>query len=164
MFDNLSTGTCEPRSATGLFAWSKGLALVTVILAGGCEDNGTGRPCELISDAGALTQTQGGYNTNAAECPSHICTKPVAQAGVSDLSTGPYCTVQCNSDSDCNGQTRDFSASSDTRCRQGFTCAIPFGEGPLACKKLCYCRDFFLPSVGPVTPTTCEDDTNTSSP
>jgi hypothetical protein len=77
---------------------------------------------------------QGAYATNATDCPSHLCIKPAVQPGVSnDLDTGPYCTVRCNSDSDCNGQTRDFTNPNDTRCMKGFTCAIPFGVGKLCC-------------------------------
>jgi hypothetical protein len=158
MFKNLSTETSEHRPAPG--RWASGLALVAVLLATGCEDKGIGRPCELPSDAGTLTPTQGGFSVLSPDCPSHICIKPAVQAGVAvdNFTTGAYCTAQCNSDSDCNGQTRDFSNAADTRCKQGFTCAIPFDKDKLCCTKLCLCRDFFPSSVGPLTPAGCASD------
>ena len=164
MFKNVSTATCEHRPANGLLAWAGVLALATVILAAGCEDKGLGRPCDIRTDAGALTATQAAFNTNATECPSHICTKPAVQAGVAvdKFDTGAYCTIQCNSNNDCNGQTRDFSNSYDTRCKQGYTCAMPFGEGKLCCAKLCLCRDFFPASVGPLTPPACQSGSDAS--
>ena len=164
MFENLNTGANEPRPAAGRLAWSSVLALAAVFLAAGCEDKGIGRPCDLRVDGGPPpTPAQGAYATIATDCPSHICIKPAVQAGVSnDLDTGAYCTVRCNSDSDCNGQTRDFSNPHDTRCKQGYTCASPFGAGNLCCAKLCYCRDFFPPSVGPLTPAACQSDSDAS--
>ena len=171
MFKNLSTGTHAPRPATGLLAWACVLGLTMAIIAAGCEDNGLGRACEIRTDAGALTATQAAFNTNAVECPSHICTKPAVQSGIAidKFDTGAYCTIQCNSDSDCNGQTRDFSNPLDTRCKQGFTCAIPFDAEKLSCMKLCYCRDFLGPTTCKqgniyVIPASCQSGSDASCP
>jgi hypothetical protein len=137
------------------------LAMAALFVGAACEDQAIGRACDLTVDAAGA---QGAYNSNATDCPSRLCIKPAVQPGVSqDLDTGAYCTIQCKSDGDCSGQTRDPSNPNDTRCRKGFTCAIPFGKddtgkGDLCCAKLCLCRDFFSASVGPATPDVCKSD------
>lgn len=162
MFHNASPGAREPRPTAKNLAWAGALALAMAILASGCEDKALGRPCDLRSDA-SVGAAQGAYNTNATDCPSHWCTKPAVQPGVSnDLNTGPYCTIACNSDNDCNGETRDFTNPNDRRCMNGFTCAIPFDSGKLCCQKLCLCRDFFSPSVGPAVPDVCQNNAGKS--
>jgi len=139
------------------------LVLVAAVLAAGCEDKALGRSCDLRAD-GSVSATQGAYAMQVADCPSGICAKPAVQPGVSttDFTTGPYCTARCNSDSDCDGQTRDFTNKNDKRCMKGYVCAIPFGEGKLCCQKLCLCRDFFSSSVGPATPAACQDNGGSS--
>ena len=160
MFHNASPKARELRPTAKRFAWSSVLVMAAAILSAGCEDKALGRPCDLTKDAGAA---QGAYAVPAMDCPSRICTKPAVQPGVSnDLDTGPYCTIKCSSDNDCNGQTRDFSNSNDKRCMKGYTCAIPFDQGSLCCQKLCLCRDFFSNSVGPATPTVCQNDAGAS--
>ncbi len=162
MLDSATTGAREPRPMADRLACSSLLALAAVLLAAGCEDNALGRPCDLRADA-SVSAAQGAYNMNAPDCPSHLCTKPAVQPGIStELTTGPYCTVRCSSDSDCAGQTRDFNNPNDTRCLKGFACAIPFGAGALCCAKLCLCRDFFVASVGPATPEACQSGSTTS--
>ena len=162
MFHN--TADRKPRPTAVRLGWSASLALAIVLGASGCEDKAIGRTCDITFDASPLSALQAGYSVQSRDCPSGICAKPAVQPGVSsDLNTGAYCTVRCNSDNDCNGQTRDFSNPNDTRCMKGFTCAIPFGadksgDGKLCCAKLCLCRDFFLPSVGPVIPDVCQAD------
>ncbi len=152
--------------------WQVGclVALATVWLGAGgaCEDKAIGRPCNVGTDA---STAQGAYNTNATDCPSHLCVKPAVQPGVSTgLETGPYCTVRCNSDTDCDGQLRDPSNPLDLRCRKGYACAPIFGasDNPgaqsLCCAKLCLCRDFFVSSVGPATPDACKPDSGVSCP
>jgi hypothetical protein len=159
MFHNASTGDRRPRQTAGRLAWSAPLALVIMLGASGCEDKAIGRTCDLTTDAGPLGALQAAYAVDSRDCPSGICTKPAVQPGVSnELTTGPYCTVRCNSDSDCDGQTRDFTNPNDRRCLKGFTCAIPFGEGPLCCAKLCLCKDFYSASVGPAVPDACQAD------
>jgi len=158
MFHNASTGARQLRPTQRTFAWSGVLVLAAAMVAVGCEDKGLGRPCDLQSDA-SVGPTQGAYAIPAAGCPSRICVKPAVQPGVSnDLNTGPYCSVTCVSDDDCNGQTRDFTNANDRRCMKGFTCAIPFDTGKLCCQKICLCRDFYSSSVGPATPLTCQND------
>jgi hypothetical protein len=132
------------------------LALVVLSAGTACEDKAIGRPCQLKDE---ITAAQGAYTVQASDCPSRICVKPNVQPGVStELDTVAYCTDQCNSDSDCNGQTRDSANKDDKRCRKGFTCAPIFGDkqGPLCCKKLCLCRDFYTASVGPAIPDACD--------
>jgi len=138
-----------------------GLLVFTALSAGAaCEDKAVGRPCDITQSVSAA---QGAYNSNATDCPSHLCVKPNVQPGVSNsLDTTAYCSVECSSDSDCNGQTRDPSNGNDTRCRKGFTCAPIFGKGPLCCAKLCLCRDFFSASVGPAVPDECKSDSDAS--
>ncbi len=132
------------------------IVLCATLVVAACEDKSLGRSCNLTFDAGP---TQGAYTVQASDCPSHICNRPAIQSGVSpsDVDTAPYCTVTCNSDSDCNGETRDSNNPSDKRCKSGFTCAIPYGQGKLCCQKLCLCRDFFVPGDSPVTPAACQN-------
>ena len=122
-----------------------------------CEDTGIGRPCDLlVADAG---QTQAVYNSQALECPSRICLKPARQEGVSDVTTGPYCSAECSKDSDCDGQKKDNAVAEDHRCVKGYACGVAFVVGPLCCKKLCLCKDFL--SSGPLrTPITCDPARN----
>jgi hypothetical protein len=130
--------------------------VVAAVLATGCEDKQLGRPCSDIPDASPL---QGAYTTMASDCPSRICNKPGVQPGVStDLDTGPYCTIPCATDDDCNGETRDVSNKLDTRCKRGYVCSMPFDVGELCCKKLCLCRDFVSASTGPLVPEICAND------
>ena len=117
-----------------------------------CEDNGIGRPCDLLADAG---QTQAIYNSQALECPSRICLKPVVEEGSSagGLQTGPYCSAECSKDSDCAGQKKDNADPNDHRCQSGYACGVAFVVGPLSCKNLCLCKDFISGTLR--TPATC---------
>ena len=162
------------RSALGRVFRKKNwrLALFPVLAAAAafsfaCEDKGIGRPCDLEASS---DPTQALYNAHASECPSHLCVKPALQAGVaSDLDTGPYCTATCNSDSDCDGQSRDATNPNDKRCIKGYSCAITFGKGKtekenapqdLCCVKICLCRDFFNQAYGAAVPDECKDRKN----
>jgi len=151
----------------GRRAPSLGRGVCVLVLAAGalvsgaaCEDQAIGRPCDITESTTAL---QGAYNTNATDCPTRLCVKPAVQAGISsDLDTSAYCSAECASDGDCNGQTRDATNPNDKRCRKGFTCAPVFGEGPICCKKICLCRDFYSSSVGPATPEACKPESGVS--
>ncbi len=134
------------------------LPLAAIALFGntGCEDKAIGRPCDVLTpDAGPA---QGVYNSEALECPSRICLKPVVQPGAStfDPPTTAYCSASCSSDSDCDGQTRDRSNPRDSRCQTGFSCGIAFVKGNICCQKLCLCKDFLNPSVGDPVPVACQ--------
>jgi hypothetical protein len=131
------------------------LAAVALFGNTGCEDKGIGRPCDVLTDAGPK---QGVFNSEALECPSRICLKPVVQEGVTMKvpPTGPYCSASCSQDSDCDGQGRDLSNLRDTRCQSGFACGIAFVKGKICCQKLCLCKDFLNPSVGAPTPIACQ--------
>jgi len=156
MLQNDSARTRTSRFALGRVTLGLVVAVAATLLTAACEDKELGRPCSLNTDASAL---QSAYTVEATDCPSHICNKPGVQPGVStDLDTGPYCTITCASDNDCNGQTRDPTNKLDTRCKRGFVCAIPFDTGAMCCQKLCLCRDFIALSVGPVTPDLCKPD------
>jgi hypothetical protein len=114
---------------------------------------GIGRPCDILCDAGAM---QAVYNSQALECPSRICLKPLDGTGEAD--TGAFCSSECSTDSDCVGATRDPSNPSDRHCVTGYTCGVAFVVGPLCCKKLCLCKDFL---AGPVqTPMACDPSQN----
>ena len=120
MFHNASTADRKPRPIAVRLGWSASLALAIVLGASGCEDKAIGRTCDITFDASPLSALQAGYSVASRDCPSGICTKPAVQPGVSsDLNTGAYCTVRCNSDNDCNGQTRDFSNPHDTTPTSG---------------------------------------------
>jgi hypothetical protein len=105
------------------------------------SNSGLGQPCVLGADAGAV---QAVYNDQAIECPSGLCLKPVQQGTYSTVDTAPYCASECSTDNDCTGATRDPNDPSDKRCRNGYACGVAFVVGPLCCKKLCLCKDFFL--------------------
>lgn len=120
-----------------------------------CEDNGIGRPCDLMADAGP---TQAVYNAQALECPSRICLKPVLNS-LKDRETGPYCSALCSKDSDCEGQKRDGNNPDDKRCTSGYACGVAFVVGPLCCKKVCLCKDF-LSEKGVTVPLTCDPSAN----
>jgi len=130
------------------------LAAVALFGNTGCEDKAIGRPCDVLTDAGPA---QGVFNSEALECPSRICLKPVVQQGATmpDPPTGPYCSASCSQDSDCDGQTRDPGNNFDKRCQKGFACGIAFVKGKICCQKLCLCKDF-LGSAGAPTPIACQ--------
>jgi hypothetical protein len=140
------------------------LSLVGTLLLGavalfgntGCEDKAIGRPCDVLTDAG---NAQGVFNSEALECPSRICLKPVVQPGATlpqDPPTTAYCSASCSQDSDCDGQTRDRNNKRDHRCENGFACGVAFVKGKICCQKLCLCRDFLNPNVGAPTPIACQ--------
>jgi hypothetical protein len=119
-----------------------------------CEDKAIGRPCDVLTDAGP---SQGVFNSEALECPSRICLKPVVQQGASGtVDTGPFCSASCSQDSDCESDnTRDTKNPLDKRCSKGFACGIAFVKGKICCQKLCLCKDFLGPA-GSQTPIACQ--------
>jgi hypothetical protein len=136
------------------------LAAVALFGNTGCEDKAIGRPCDVLTDAG---NSQGVFNSEALECPSRICLKPVVQEGATmpDPPTTAYCSASCSQDSDCDGQTRAScnpatETCRDKRCSKGFACGIAFVKGKICCQKLCLCKDFLNPSVGAPTPIACQ--------
>ena len=144
-------------SRTGLLL----VASLTVASFSGCGwvdfggDRGIGHPCDLQTSAG---QNQGAYRSNAEECPTQLCLKPVVQQGASSAAdTGPTCSGECGSDDDCHGELGNPADPTDTRCATGFTCGMPFVKGPLCCKKLCVCKDFVGPSGLPI-PIACQGE------
>jgi len=141
------------RSAVFRLSFVGALGLAAVALGNmGCEDKAIGRPCDVLTEA---TAAQGVYNSEALECPSRICLKPVVQQGASgSLDTGPFCSASCSQDGDCEGQLRDPTNPADKRCRTGFTCGIAFVKGKICCQKLCLCKDFLGPAGAP-TPIAC---------
>jgi hypothetical protein len=135
-----------------------GASLLTLAAIGNlaCEDNGIGRPCDVMAPA---TKDQAVYNNQALECPSRICLKPVVESDAKQYSdTGPYCSATCSKDSDCGGQSRDNADSEDKRCTQGYACGVAFVVGPLCCKKLCLCKDFLAGAVN--VPLACDPKQN----
>jgi hypothetical protein len=119
-----------------------------------CEDKAIGRRCDVLTDAGA---SQAVFNSEALECPSRICLKPMVGTGATmpTPATEAFCSASCSQDSDCDGQLRDSTNPDDKRCSKGFACGIAFVKGKICCQKLCICKDFLGPS-GLVTPKGCE--------
>jgi hypothetical protein len=116
---------------------------------------GLGATCDILIDAGT---TQAFFNTESLDCPSRICMKPSIKPGATGPSdTTAVCSAPCEQDSDCVGQTRDFSNPLDTRCQSGFTCTIQFVKGKLCCKRFCTCKDFLGPNA-PQTPVACQGE------
>jgi hypothetical protein len=158
MSQNPRANTRKLRSGLLLRSLVGSILLAAVSLLGntGCEDKAIGRPCDILTDAGPL---QGVFNSEALECPSRICLKPVVQSGAanmpSDPLTGAYCSASCSQDSDCDGQGRDPNNHRDARCEHGFACGIAFVKGKICCQKLCLCKDF-LPTSGMSTPIACQ--------
>ena len=116
---------------------------------------GMGSSCDVLIDAGPK---QGVYNSEALECTSRVCVKPVVQAdAIGPADTTAFCTAECTQDSDCKGQLRDSTNPSDTRCQNGFACGVLFAKGSACCKKFCICKDF-LAATGPQIPYACVGD------
>jgi hypothetical protein len=159
MSQNLCAKTCKLRPALFRISLLGAFILAAVALFGntGCEDKAIGRPCDVLTTA---TKDQGVYNPQALDCPTRICLKPEVQTGAPTVSpeTTAYCSASCSQDSDCDGQTRDRSNDSDTRCANGYTCAIPFEKGSLCCQKLCLCKDFVDKEHGATIPNACVGD------
>jgi hypothetical protein len=147
------------------------LAAMAALGSAGCEDKAIGRSCDVLTDA---APAEGVYNSEALDCPSRICMKPVDQNAVPlDPATTAYCSAGCSQDSDCNGEVRatpcpgntvcpssgqcsnGASCLPDTRCLKGFTCGIPYVKGKLCCQKVCICKDF-IPSYS--SPKACDPD------
>lgn len=129
--------------------------LLAAMFASGCENLAIGRTCTTLADE-QIGRTQAAFNDEALECPTRLCIKP-AQAGTA-TDTAPFCTAECNSSSDCDdNEGRDPSGSArDKRCTSGFVCGVAWEVGPLACKKLCVCKDFVKGDEIP-TPASCNE-------
>jgi hypothetical protein len=158
MSQNLCAKPQKLRPAVLRLSLAGTFALAALALFGntGCEDKAIGRPCDVLNDAG--TQ-QGVFNSEALECPSRICLKPVVQIGATmpTPATSAYCSASCSQDSDCDpNQGRDPGNHLDTRCSKGFACGIAFVKGSICCQKLCLCKDFLNPTVGAPTPVACQ--------
>ena len=141
------------RSQTGLAA----LAALVLLAAAGCAEKHIGRRCVIPVDGGAAqSPTNFSVNPLALECPSRICIRPAEQKSTD---TQALCTDECSNDDDCSGgETRDEKDKTDLRCTQGFTCrtAIPkLTDVPLACKKVCVCKDFVI-GTKDVKPESCQ--------
>jgi len=141
---------CNGR-AVGKSATAGCIVAVLVLASCGSE---IGQPCDVGTDAGP---SQAVANTLALECESHLCLKPKLSPDKPSLNppTGALCSVECKERIDCiAAESRDSTNPSDTRCKAGFVCAVPFEVGPLCCRRLCVCKDFLGPN-GPVTPLAC---------
>lgn len=150
------------RTFSTLGFWIAAAALPSLIGCGGADlasAMAVGRPCDLSDNAGP---SQAAFNASAAECPTNLCLQPAVDHGAAMPvpNTTAICTGECVGDSDCDGETRDQNNPLDTRCSKGFACGIPYEVGPLACKKLCVCKDFLGPA-GATTPITCQGGSTT---
>jgi len=124
------------------------LLMLTGLLAGtGCQDNHIGRLCEVEpgKNPQPTASTVNEINSAALECPSRICLLPAAARG--PTTTGPTCTAECDSDSDCeDSESRNSADPNDRRCTKGFACRVVTNLAGYACRKLCVCSDFFNPT------------------
>ncbi len=129
-----------------------GIGLLALVSTG-CENLAIGRSCDSLADT---TVTSGAVNDQALECPTRLCIKPPRAMGVGvDKQTEAFCTAECENNDDCaESEKRDPKNAMDKRCTTGFTCGIPFTLKPLACKKVCVCKDF-TPPDGLMTPVAC---------
>jgi hypothetical protein len=177
MSQKLCARTHKPRAVMLRLSLLGALALATIAFGNaGCEDKKIGLPCDVLSDAGP---PQFVYNPQALECPSRICVKPAADPdavkNLPDPVTGPLCSASCSQDSDCSGGSlRPLRCENNTKpcpgsgtcsdktqctpdysCTTGFACAIAASVGPLACQKLCLCKDFAYQGVFK-TPAACQ--------
>lgn len=156
MSQYLCAKTYKLRPAVLRLSLLAAFGLIAVALGNtGCEDKAIGRPCDVLADAGPQ---QGVFNSEALECPSRICLKPVVDPNAQEINppTGAYCSASCSQDSDCEpNQLRDNSNSSDRRCKGGFVCGVPFVRGRICCQKLCLCKDFLVAN-GAQTPIACQ--------
>lgn len=133
--------TPTPRATTSApHTWLKIALLASLgVVSAACEDKAIGRPCDLAADAGANTAT---VNNQALECPTRLCLQPAKEAPM-QIDTAAFCTAECSDDDDCDSENkRDMNNPLDKRCKGGFTCGIAQVVCPLACKKVCICRDF----------------------
>jgi len=114
---------------------------------GHADASNVGAPCDdLMPNAGPK---QGVYNSEALECTSRICIKPIDQTGVAD--TRALCSAMCSADSDCVGRLRNTSDPTDKTCVTGFTCGVIFTKGNICCSKLCVCMDKGVEARDPVS-------------
>jgi hypothetical protein len=156
MSQNLCAKSYKLRPSALRFTLVSAVVLAVVALGNlACEDRAIGRRCDVLTDAGSA---QGVYNSEALECPSRICLKPVVQNGAKmpNPPTEAFCSASCSQDSDCDGQLRDSTNQNDHRCSQGFACGIAFVKGKICCQKLCLCKDFLGPN-GTSTPIACSN-------
>jgi hypothetical protein len=156
MSQKLCAKTCNVPGAV-LRLSLLGTLVMAAVAAGntGCEDKHIGRTCDVLTP---YEDNQAVYNSQALECPSRICLKPVQDQTAPSLNppTGPFCSASCSQDSDCTPfEQRSNNDPTDRHCSAGFTCGIAFVKGPLCCQKLCICKDF-LPLTGLPSPVACE--------
>ncbi|MBC8133758.1 MAG: hypothetical protein H7X95_12310 [Deltaproteobacteria bacterium] len=143
---SLSSRSTRSRSLLPLLVIS-----IPMWLALACADKHIGRKCQIGLPPEMNTAS---VNPQALECPSRICLLP-AQASTMG-STGPFCTDYCGSDDDCaDGEKR--SAANPAGCEGGFVCRTPIGklESPIACKRVCVCKDFVKPDDPDLQPPSC---------
>jgi hypothetical protein len=130
--------------------------------AAGCPRVKVGTPCDLavgdggLADADPSTAT---INPSAAECPGRLCVQPAAEKSTT---TGPLCSADCSSDDDCDNNETTRSVN-DPRCKRGFACVVVTTVGPLCCRRLCACRDFFSDG-GSETPLGCLPGSGSTCP
>lgn len=85
-----------------------------------------------VCDPGTVGPNETVVASPALECESNLC---LAIAS----SQPPMCTATCVDDTDC-------SASIESACPSGFTCAPVVSVGPLGCGRFCVCSDRVPPT------------------
>lgn len=147
-----SSSSRSPRSQS-ILPWLFLVVALPVSLLAGCADKHIGRPCLTGVDDENLTSVV--VNPQALECPSRICLKPASS--VRDVTAGPMCTDYCGSDDDCSDGEKYDKESNPKGCKNGFACRIAVGanENPIACKRVCVCRDFLMTNEPDIKPPAC---------
>jgi len=101
------------------------------LAATGCNPNSIGRPC-INANANASLGVQ--IASPALECPSRLCLIQSTSQDTGQGSSRNTCTASCESDDDCDAETKDY-------CKSGFRCAVATKVGRFCCRKFCVCQD-----------------------
>lgn len=138
---SLSSSFRSPRSHNSSSFFLLLMVAVGVSSAAGCADKHIGRPCETGLPVEGNTAK---VSDQALECPSRICLLPALAVSPQMPPTGPSCTDYCNGDDDCSDGEARNGTTNPNGCKNGFACRIAIGklENPLACKRVCVCKDF----------------------
>lgn len=150
---SLSSSSRSPRShSTSTFLALLFVTAIGALLNTSCADKHIGRPCMtgLPSDPSIAS-----VNAQALECPSRICLLPAQTTTKS--TAGPMCTDYCSTDDDCSDGEKFDATTNPMGCKGGFACRTPIPKlnNPLACKRVCVCRDFLLSTDPDLTPPSC---------
>jgi hypothetical protein len=127
------------------------LAVASALGAAACSENPVGRICFIGADAGNPTQAI--IASPALDCESRTCLhQPLTGQLPEGSQYNDLCTAECESEDDCDKVP-------ESRCVNGFACAVPVVVGPFCCRKMCICKDYItIPDGGIPLPEACVAD------